>query len=94
MALAELNPVDVISWGASKAKGAIDNAIKNVGAPATDTPPQKDVPWYLSSSLIMVILGLLLVAAGIFSFDKTRELVVTSAKHGARLAEGAAAAAA
>lgn len=50
--------------------------------------------WSLSTlsptRIVMVILGLLLIAAGIFSFDKTRELVV----EGAKVAKTAAAAAA
>lgn len=37
---------------------------------------------------VMILLGLLLIAAGIFSFDKTRELVVSATK---TASEGAAA---
>lgn len=32
------------------------------------------------SNLIIILLGLLLIAAGIFSFDKTRELVMPAVK--------------
>lgn len=45
------------------------------------------------TQIIMVILGLLLIAAGIFSFDKTRELVVQGAKTAKSAATAVAAAA-
>lgn len=36
------------------------------------------------SQIVIILLGLLLIAAGIFSFDKTRELVVSGVKTGAK----------
>jgi LPXTG-motif cell wall-anchored protein len=33
-----------------------------------------------TTKYVMIILGLLLIAAGIFSFDKTRELIVQGGK--------------
>lgn len=62
--------------------------------PATSSTPAASTsttagPSWLSGSLsqvALILLGLLLIAAGIFSFDKTKELVVSGAKKGAELA--------
>lgn len=55
-------------------------------------PVQSVVSAFFSSTNVMIMLGLLLIAAGIFSFDKTRELVVNTAGSAARVAGSAAAA--
>lgn len=50
------------------------------------------VPSFLTGGLtnyVFIGLGFLLIAAGIFSFDKTRELVVDAAKTGAKTAAAA-----
>lgn len=38
------------------------------------------------TNIVIIVLGLLLITAGLFSFDKTRELVVTGAKTAAKVA--------
>lgn len=62
-------------------------------APSTSQPmaaaPDTSGPSWLSGSLAqisVILLGLLLIAAGIFSFDKTREIVVQATKTAAEAA--------
>ncbi len=69
---------DTATKAGAAAASAVD-AVQNVGN-FLDTK---------TSSIVMIVLGLLLIAAGIFSFDKTRELIVKGGK-----AAGAVAAAA
>lgn len=52
--------------------------------PATETVPSL-------TKYVIILLGLLLIAAGIFSFDKTKELIVAGGKAAAKTAGTAAA---
>lgn len=47
---------------------------------------------FLSSKNVIILLGLLLIAAGLFTFDKTKELVVSTAKAGVKAGSAALAA--
>jgi hypothetical protein len=72
---------------------AIDTA-KDAALGSLLPPILQPLGWlgFNKTTIVMVIVGLLLIAAGIFSFDKTRELVVTTGKHVGKAAELAAAA--
>lgn len=75
--------------------GAFDTAvaaINNAPATAAKLNPVAAVSSSITNYVI-IILGLLLVAAGIFSFDKTREIVVNTAKAAGKAGVTAAAAA-
>jgi len=80
--LAPLNALEDLtsraSAVASSATSAASSAVSNAGA-MLPTPSNL-------TKAVMIILGLLLVAAGIFSFDKTKTFVVNAAKAGAAAA--------
>lgn len=53
----------------------------NPQAVAQSQVNQASSPWSISvPKVVLIVLGLLFIAAGIFSFDKTRELVVSAGK--------------
>lgn len=57
--------------------GAVDNTAPASGAATSSAP------LWLSGKLAqvsLILLGLLFIAAGIFSFDKTREVIVQAGK--------------
>lgn len=80
MSLGDLNPLPSIP--------DLSDVFKKIDEAATGGLP-KDAPGDPSKAVegtsflsrgILIVLGLLLVGAGLFSFDKTRELVVSGAK--------------
>lgn len=77
--------------GLSDLSGALSGASTTAASAATTAASTvaASTPSWLTGSLAqitLIILGLLLIAAGIFSFDKTKELVISGAKKGAELA--------
>lgn len=56
--------------------------------PANQAAPATGPSWLSTkySQVVVVVLGLLLIAAGLFSFDKTREVIVSGAKTAAKAA--------
>lgn len=71
---------DSLSSAASTAASAAGSAASAAGS-AVSTGVQKALFGGLTlSQIVIIVLGLLLIAAGIFSFDKTRELVVSAGK--------------
>lgn len=88
--MADSNPLSSIS-GALSALSALSpvgalgaDSTKPTAAPATNSGPS-----WLNGKLAqisIILLGLLLIAAGIFSFDKAREVIVTGAKTAAEAA--------
>lgn len=69
--LRSLDPAAAVGNAAVGAASAVAGAVSGSG---TNSGPS-----YISR-IVIIILGLMLIAAGIFSFDKTRELVVEGAK--------------
>jgi hypothetical protein len=85
MPLPSLNPLPGLNLNSL---GDFASSVANVatgGTVGTGPIPNQNNPAPASSSptvtkYVTIILGLLLIAAGIFSFDKTRELVVSAGK--------------
>jgi predicted transporter len=67
----------------SSISGAIEQGAKDAAGQAVD---QVTHPVDTLTKGVMIVLGLLLIAAGIFSFDKVKTVVVDSAKSAATAA--------
>lgn len=80
--LPTLSPIDVIA-GAGTAVGIPAIATKTAAATISDAPQKL-------TRGVMIVLGLLLIAAGIFSFDKTKSFIINTGKSAAKVAEIAA----
>lgn len=91
MAFTDLSPLDVLApftmsdQTAAKVVGAVSAANDAVGA----VTPGSNLLGGSLTKYVMILLGLLFIAAGIFSFDKAREIVVNTAKAGAHAAAAA-----
>lgn len=95
MPLQALNPLKPLSdFGQTIASvaTAAGSAIASGAQMATGQKSTPSITGFFASN-ILVILGLLLIVAGLFSFDKTRELVVSSGKAAGGLVSKAALAA-
>lgn len=74
------------------ASSAGDAASAVVDAAASATGAAADAVGQPLTKYVVIAVGLLLIAAGIFSFDKTRELIVQAGKTAGKAAGTAAAA--
>jgi hypothetical protein len=87
-ALPSLGPLATQAITGQTAEGTPSSSVSGGGAATTDagTTPGvlasagKFITFLMSGNFVLIVIGLLLVAAGIFSFDKTRELVVSGTK--------------
>jgi hypothetical protein len=81
--LLSLNPLTAVSDAGNAAASAAASAALSAVTPAWLTGN--------AAKYTVILLGMLFVAAGLFSFDKSREVILETAKQGAK---GAAAVAA
>jgi hypothetical protein len=83
MPLTNFNPLSALM---NVSPDPVDNP---ANLPANQAAASSSGPSWLSGSLAqisIIVLGLLLIAAGIFSFDKTREIIVAGTKTAAKVA--------
>jgi hypothetical protein len=71
--------------------GNITNAPGGVGSVAAFIKKITGAPQFTLTNIVFVVLGLILIIAGVFSFDKVQSTIVSVAKSGAKAAEVAAA---
>lgn len=75
--LAGLDPTNIGSIAT-----AVGASAEGITAAASSIESQVSF-WTSPSKIVTVFLGLLLIAAGLFSFDKTREIIVPAVKKAA-----------
>lgn len=84
----DLPAIPAIKWPTLTPSAGNGNPITPAGGTGGDIYTLPDIPsvgsFIFTSKNVIILLGLLLIAAGLFSFDKTRELVVGAAKTGAK----------
>lgn len=79
----------ILGW-LNKGMNALDSV---TGAPNADNPSggQKSVLGIHLQDLVVIIVGIILIAAGLFSFKQTQTIIQTGGKIGKRVAEVASA---
>lgn len=83
--LSSLSSIDTAISAVSPEAGAVI-AGANAGAAVSGAPTSGGLFGVTLGRVVIILLGLLLIAAGIFSFDKTRELVVEAGRTAAEAA--------
>jgi predicted transporter len=78
MPLTQLNSLDSLSDITGKVSSAVSDAASSAASSAVNTVSTGVTGWFANygGRLVMIVLGLLLIGAGVFSFDKTREIAV------------------
>ncbi len=88
----ELPSLSDVGSAVSNASSAVASAATSAASSVAGTAATAIFGIPLTNA-VMIVVGLLLIAAGIFSFDKTRELIVKAGKAAAKGTEAAATAA-